>query len=101
VRHHQKLNTKGSVLHKEIAIDRVSDLSFADSRADERLQLADLISYTVYRQFVDDPASLMAPNVKPTYDYLARIEKKFCCKSDGAIAGHGIAIFPRPDAKAP
>src|SRR5262249_15887712 len=46
--HHERLRKHGGVL-QPMAFDRIGTIAFRDSRADERLQLADLVAYSVYR----------------------------------------------------
>jgi hypothetical protein len=93
-RHHKRLVTSGSMLQRGMVMDRLAGISFADSRADERLQLADLVSYAVYRQFVDNPEAWDSDAEElPTYEYLGRLAEKFRTH-DGVLAGFGIVKFP-------
>lgn len=94
-RHHNLLKTKGSRLQRGHVLDRLLGISFADSRADERLQLADLVSYAVYRQWIEYPQAWDADTQQlPLYDYLGRLGGKFCCGPEGVIAGYGLVKFP-------
>jgi cytidylate kinase len=93
--HHHQLRKTGSRLLRGMALDRVEGgLSFKDSADDERLQLADLVAYAVYRQFLDygpdwhDRSKSLA-----LYEYLARVIKKFWNKG-GVVPGYGIVKFP-------
>lgn len=93
-RHHKRLRTFGSALQRGMMMDRLAGLSFADSKFDERLQLADLVTYSVYRQFVDHGAAWDSPGAElPTYEYLARLAPKFR-NHNGLISGYGIIKFP-------
>ncbi len=93
-RHHERLVRHGSQLQRGFVMDRLAGISFADSAADERLQLADLVAYAVYRQWVDNPSAWedQAP-VLPTYKYLGRLGPKFR-NINGRIAGVGLVKFP-------
>ncbi|NLV41133.1 MAG: DUF3800 domain-containing protein [Candidatus Hydrogenedentes bacterium] len=93
---HQRLKTAGSQLRKGFVFDRIGNLRFSDSNADERLQLADLVAYGVYRQFVEygdawdgDAESL------PVYEYLQKLGPRFAASPSGTISGYGIVKFPR------
>ena len=92
-RHHERLVTSGSALQRGMVLDRLTGISFADSRADERVQLADLISYAVYRQFVDDRHAHESSAESLPYTYLRRLAPKFR-NHEGVIAGFGIVKFP-------
>jgi hypothetical protein len=94
-RHHHQMATNGSRLRRGMIMNRLAGISFADSKADERLQLADLVTYSVYRQFVDNAAAWDATGTSelPTYAYLGRLGPKFR-SFNGVIAGFGIVKFP-------
>jgi len=94
-RHHKLLKTQGSRLQQGRVLDRLLGISFADSRCDERLQLADLVSYAVYRQWIEYPEAWDAAKSQlPLYDYLGRLSPKFCCGPNGVVAGYGLVKFP-------
>ncbi|MBN2308847.1 MAG: DUF3800 domain-containing protein [Candidatus Hydrogenedentes bacterium] len=95
-RQHERLRTHGSPLMPGFHYDRIGGLKFSDSRSDERIQLADLVAYNVYRQFIEhgedwdrDSESLS------TYEYLRRLAPRFCQDKNGRIAGYGIVKFPQ------
>jgi hypothetical protein len=92
-KHHKSLVTNGSKLQAGMKIDRLAGINFANSAYDERLQLADLVAYAVYRQFVDDPQCMRATGT-PSYEYLARLLPRFANDGGAKVAGYGIAIFP-------
>lgn len=95
-RHHRILKTAGSQLVKSAPLDRLADLGFSDSKADERLQLADLVAYAAYRQFVDFGADWDAQKDRlPLYPYFAAIAHKFRKGPDGVMTGYGLVKFPR------
>lgn len=93
-RQHAKLKKHGSPLMAGLRFDRIRGQRFRDSKDDERLQLADLVSYAVYRQFVDHgPAWEQGGGKLPTYEYFARIARKFRSQNR-RIQGYGIVKFP-------
>lgn len=93
-RQHARLKNYGSSLLRGVTFDRIEGLSFKDSKHDERLQLADLVAYAVYRQFLDYGSGWEDPS-KPLdlYAYLGRVIKKFC-NHNGIVPGYGIVKFP-------
>jgi hypothetical protein len=94
--HHGTLLRGGSRLKRGMTIDRVvgKQPSFRDSAVDDRIQLADLVAYAVYRQFVDyGPEWEAGANSLPTYSYFERLAPKFRNQS-GRIQGYGIVKFP-------
>jgi hypothetical protein len=95
-RQHARLKKFGSDLLRGVTFDRVEGLSFRDSKDDERLQLADLVAYGVYRQFVEhgpDWTEHSGPSKR--YEYLDRLLPKFCRSQSGRVLGYGIVKFPR------
>jgi len=100
IKQHELLKANGSQLQKGMAFDRIGNLSFSDSKSDERIQLADLVAYNVYRQFVDHGEDWEADVEKlPLYQYLAVWGKKFCHSPSGQVAGYGIIKFPTVNRK--
>ncbi len=95
-RHHRGLRASGSRLIPGRTMDRIGNLSFSDSRSDDRLQLADLAAYAVYRQFVEFGAEWDGKDNKlPVYEYFGRIAPKLRANAEGVFAGYGVAKFPR------
>jgi len=88
------LQNRGSTLLRGMSFDRVGGIAFRDSKLDERLQLADLVAYSVYRQFVDFGTD-WEDDSKPLelYDYLNRLATKFR-NHNGRIQGYGIVKIP-------
>jgi hypothetical protein len=77
-----------------MVFDRIGNVSFRDSKLDERLQLADLVAYAVYRQFMDYGPNWEKPaKPLPTYEYFGRLAPKFR-NHKGRVQGYGIAKFP-------
>lgn len=94
-RQHERLRKYGSNLVRGVTFDRIEGgLSFKDSKDDERIQLADLIAYSIYRQFLDYGPDWEDPSKSlEVYEYLARMLKKFWNRN-GVVAGFGIVKFP-------
>lgn len=94
-RQHASLKKHGSPLMRGMSFDCIGGQAFRDSKSDERLQLADLVSYAVYRQFVDYGAGWEDAGQEelPTYEYFERIGSKFR-SNRGRIQGYGIVKFP-------
>ncbi len=93
-RQHERLKRYGSSLLRGVTFERVRSLSFRDSKDDERLQLADLIAYAIYRQFLDHGAEWEDPTKDvEVYEYLYKILKKFW-NHNGIVSGYGIVKFP-------
>lgn len=96
MRQHHKLLTYGGQLRRNMSFDRIkgSRPKFRDSAHDERLQLADLVAYAVYRQFVDHGPDWEDPS-KPlrVYEYLNRLAPRFRNRN-GIVQGYGIVKFP-------
>ncbi|MGC1878480.1 MAG: DUF3800 domain-containing protein [Rhabdochlamydiaceae bacterium] len=92
---HKNLLTRGSPLRRGMIFDRIGQLTFSDSQADERLQLADLVAYAVYRQFMEygDRWETEGDEL-PTYSYFDKIAHKFRKDGNGRIQGYGVVKFP-------
>jgi hypothetical protein len=98
VKHHRGLKASGSALAPppRKPMDRLADLSFSNSKHDERLQLADLVAYCCYRQFVDHAADWDAGGQQlATYPYFLSIADRFRKSPSGVISGFGVVKFPR------
>ncbi len=97
-RQHATMRNNGSRLSKTVVlrIDRIGTLDFTPSEADERIQLADLVAYAAYRQFVDfGPDWEKEEGRLPLYDYFGRLAKKFRQGPGARIQGYGIVKAPR------
>jgi hypothetical protein len=93
-RQHSRMREHGSALMSGMAFDRLGGMAFRDSHLDERLQLADLVAYAVYRQFVDYGSHWEdSSKPLPVYEYLARLVPKFR-NNNRRIQGYGIIKFP-------
>ena len=103
--HHRQLKRDGSKLLKGVpltapmsfaALDE--SVKFKNSAHSELIQVADLVSYCVLRQFrdhgadweklTDGPASL------PMYSYFKRLSGRFLCDPTGRVQGFGIVKMP-------
>ena len=94
-KHHRGLVDRGGNLIRKFSFDRVVGQSFSDSAADERLQLADLVAYAIYRQFIEHGPDWedASKDAVPVYPYLHRIIQRFRHQG-GRVQGYGIAKFP-------
>ncbi len=93
-RQHERLKRYGSGLLRGVTFERIEGLSFKDSKDDERLQLADLVAYAIYRQFLDYGADWEDPTkAVEAYEYLYKIIEKFW-NYNGIVSGYGIVKFP-------
>lgn len=104
IRHHEQLKKTGSRLRSSLSFSSLHGrLRFVNSAISENVQIADIVSYNVFRQFTDhgkewdslpddfnDGESLTLP----TYEYLERISVKFRDDGNGRIQGYGIVKFP-------
>jgi len=94
-RHDERLTTQGSPLQQGISFDGVGGLTFRDSAADGRLQLADLVAYAVYRQFVEYGVDWEKEASRlPTYKYFSTLVSKFKQDAEGRVQGYGVVKFP-------
>ena len=100
--HHEKLRRNGSQLIKGLDFSPViPGIRFVDSAVSHMIQVADIISYNVYRQFVQygemwergelgDDGKLTLP----TYNWFDRLGFKFCQGPGNRIQGYGVFKFP-------
>jgi hypothetical protein len=96
VRHHRRLKASGSRLLHGPPMSTLADIGFSDSKSDGRLQLADLVAYSCYRQFVDHGEAWDGgPGTLPAYPYFKRLIGKFRRGPGDVVAGYGIVKFPR------
>lgn len=96
-RQHQRLLQRGSALMKGMSFSCLhGSLKFVNSAHSQILQVADLISYNINRQFMDygDEWETAGIGKLPTYPYFKRILVKFRQGQQGRIQGYGIAKFP-------
>jgi hypothetical protein len=105
--HHEQLCKKGSRLVKKLDFSPLlPGIRFVDSAQSHLIQVADVVAYNVYRQFVDHGASWECGTVGPdgepslpTYGHFELIVKKFRRGRNGRIQGFGIVKFPKRESK--
>jgi hypothetical protein len=94
---HHQLRTAGSRLQKGLSFNRVEpNLSFIDSAKSHMIQVADVVSYNVYRQFVQHGEAWedTGDATLPTYPWFEKIGRKFRCGAGGRVQGYGIVKAP-------
>lgn len=102
--HHEQLRKSGSRLLSGKGFNFASVLPgirFVDSAVSNLVQVADIISYNVYRQFVEFgekwETGETTPDGRlnlPTYSWFDSIGGKFCQGPDGRVQGYGMVKFP-------
>ena len=98
-KHHNKLRQSGSSLLSKVSFAPLDGpVKFRNSADRDLLQVADLVSYNVMRQFRDHgpdwEAETADGGILPTYEFFDRIEKKFYQGPGGRIQGFGIVKAP-------
>ena len=96
-RQHQQFMQRGSLLRKGLSFSCLhGSLKFVNSAHSQTLQVADLISYNIHRQFMDhgDAWETAGLGTLPTYHYLKRIIVKLRQGLQGRVQGYGIVKFP-------
>jgi hypothetical protein len=69
---------------------------FVDSAESDLVQVADLVAYNVYRQFVDhgEDWERFGTSALPTYTYFKLLARKFRSDENGRIQGFGVVKLP-------
>ncbi|MBW7929610.1 MAG: DUF3800 domain-containing protein, partial [Fimbriimonadaceae bacterium] len=96
IAHHTRLRKHGSRMGgRTITIDVLGDLRFQSSARSELIQVADLVAYNVYRQFIEhgEDWERVAPEL-PTYSYFERLAPKFRSGPGKRVQGYGIVKMP-------
>jgi len=95
-RYHKRLLKYGSHLKRGMVFDHIiGRLIFKPSHLHHTLQIADLCSYNVLRQFRDHGEEWEGENEKlVVYGYLDKIALKFRRDDGNRIQGYGIVKFP-------
>ena len=96
-RHHNQLRQRGSNLRRGLSFAPLAgELRFINSAYSHQIQVADLVAYNVYRQFVDHGEAWETPSGRdlPTYEWFNRLGAKFRKGQNGRVQGYGIAKFP-------
>lgn len=96
VKHHARLRQHGSrLVRPTMKIDVLGDLKFQSSARSELIQVADLVAYNVYRQFVMHGEDWeRVTDVLPAYSYFDRLGPKFRRGPNNRVQGYGIAKVP-------
>ncbi|MCT0230964.1 DUF3800 domain-containing protein [Synechococcus sp. CS-1324] len=98
--HHAQLRKTGSRLQSKLRFDSINnDLRFVDSAHWNQIQVADIIAYNVYRQFVEygeewEGKGLGDGDELPVYPWFEKLGSKFRSDSSGRVQGYGIIKFP-------
>jgi hypothetical protein len=94
-RHQKQLQTRGSSLQVGMVMDRLRGMAFADSKTEQRVQLADLVAFASFKQALKCPEPWDSPldDSSAWYKYFARLLPKFRQKN-GRVAGFGFVLFP-------
>jgi hypothetical protein len=96
-RQHDKFRKSGSCLRSDFPFTCLGpSIKFVNSAYSHLIQVADIASYNVHRQFRDHGAEWedKALPELPTYDYFRRICSKFRRDHNGRIQGYGVIKFP-------
>lgn len=99
-KHHERLRAHGSILQKAISFQCLTpNVRFMPSEDSDLVQVADVVSYCVHRQFRDHGEAWETKPADqkfklPMYQYFQRIAGKFRTDGSGRIQGFGIAKAP-------
>jgi hypothetical protein len=106
-RHHRQLRRNGSRLRAGLDFSPLGgDLRFLNSAHSDQIQVADVVAYNVYRQFVEhgddwelldstgSPQPVTSATTLPTYPYFMRLAGKFRTGPNKRVQGYGIAKLP-------
>jgi hypothetical protein len=95
---HDLLKRRGSILIKTIPFNSMyGRIKFINSKFSNQIQIADIVAYDIFRQFVDYGEEWEVPTEQkalPTYSYFMRICDKFRKGPGDRIQGFGIIKFP-------
>lgn len=96
-RHHGMLRQSGSRLQKGLDFSALTGrCRFVDSAHSHLIQVADVVAYNVYRQFVDfgEEWEEEVRGGLPTYPWFNRLAGKFRQGPGGRIQGFGVVKMP-------
>lgn len=94
-KHHDQLRRRGSTLVRKLDFSPLGDLRFVDSAHSHPVQVADIVAYNVYRQFLEHgEAWEQAQKTLPVYDWFLRLGGKFRRGPDNRVQGYGVVKFP-------
>jgi hypothetical protein len=95
---HEQLMKSGSRLLPKLSYASLHGrLRFINSSSSDQIQIADIVAYNIYRQFVDhgeDWESEVAKKILPTYSYFNQICGKFRRGPNNRVQGYGVVKFP-------
>ncbi len=93
--HHRNLKQYGSRLIRGLDWRPLQGIRFVDSADFHHIQVADIVAYNVFRQFVEhgDDWENIAKQRLEVYPWLMKLESKFR-NDNGRIQGHGIIKMP-------
>lgn len=96
IRQHGRLRQHGSTLQKGMRLDALDSLRFRSSHLSDLVQLADIVSYNVLRQFREHGEAWESIGLRslPTYEHFARLAPKFRQGPGGRIQGYGVVKVP-------
>lgn len=94
-RHHARLQQHGSQLLRSLDFSTLGDLRFLDSAYSHAVQVADIVAYNVYRQFIEHgEAWEQASEELPMYDWFMKLSGKFRRGPNNRIQGFGVVKCP-------
>lgn len=96
IRHHASLRKHGSkMMRPPMSIDVLGDLKFQSSARSELIQVADLVAYNVFRQFVDHGEDWERVSQHlPAYEHFERLGSKFRRGPNNRVQGYGVVKIP-------
>jgi hypothetical protein len=95
-RHHNSLRKNGSCLKEGLDWKPFKGMKFINSANSHLIQIADIVAYNVYRQFVEygeDWESKLNTEL-PVYKWFDKLANKFR-NDNGRIQGYGVIKIPR------
>lgn len=101
--YHASLRSRGSHFPiKNVDFTLLNDsIRYVDSASHHIIQVADIVAYNSYRQFVDNGDDWDNTKLEklPLYEYFKMLVPKFAVGLNGQLNGYGMVKFPRSHAK--
>lgn len=96
LKQHRNLRKNGSRLMRGLSMECLDSLTFKDSALSDLVQVADIVSFNVLRQFREHGEEWEDRGLRnlPTYHYFSRLAGKFRQGPGGRIQGYGVAKLP-------
>ncbi|GAB4212719.1 MAG: hypothetical protein OHK0022_48910 [Roseiflexaceae bacterium] len=97
ISHHRNLRQRGSTLYRGVDFSSLTgDVKFVNSAFSPLVQVADVISYNIYRQFVQYGEKWEEEGLEelPTYEWFNKLGPKFRQGPGRRIQGFGVVKFP-------